>query len=184
MAETFGVDGRGRFYDAVGAIRDVLQNHLLQVIAWHRHGSTAVRDASALRSERARLLRSILPLDPAHVVRGQYRGYRDEPGVALGSQTETCCAVRLRIANWRWSGVPFCIRAGKRLAVTATEALGELHARRAPSFRTPWTGRATTSASASTRPRSSPSACASRRPRAHAGHADRARGHAPDRGRR
>lgn len=126
MAETFGVEDRGRFYDATGAIRDVLQNHLLQVVACIAMDPPPSGDAGVLRAERARLLRSILPLDPGHLVRGQYSGYREEPGVAMDSQTETFCAVRLRIANWRWAGVPFCICAGKRLAVTATEVLGEL----------------------------------------------------------
>jgi glucose-6-phosphate 1-dehydrogenase len=130
MAEDFGVTERGRFYDATGAIRDVLQNHLLQVVACLAMDPPPAGDADVVREERVRLLRAIVPLDAAHVVRGQYRGYRDEPGVAPGSGTETYCAVRLRIDNWRWAGVPFCIRAGKRLAVKATELVG--HLRRPP----------------------------------------------------
>ncbi|WP_437764543.1 glucose-6-phosphate dehydrogenase [Sorangium sp. So ce281] len=123
MAERFGIEGRGRFYDATGCIRDVLQNHLLQVVACLAMDPPPSGDADAVRAERVRLLRAIAPLDPAHVVRGQYNGYRGEPGVAPGSQVETFCAARLRIRTWRWAGVPFCIRAGKRLAVTATEVI-------------------------------------------------------------
>ncbi len=118
--------GRGQFYDATGCIRDVLQNHLLQVVACLAMDPPPGGDFSVVREERVRLLRSIVPLDPPHVVRGQYRGYRDEPGVAKGSQTETFCAVRLRIDSWRWAGVPFCIRAGKRLPTTETEVFAEL----------------------------------------------------------
>jgi glucose-6-phosphate 1-dehydrogenase len=126
MAEEIGIAGRGHFYDATGCIRDVLQNHLLQVVACLAMDPPPGGDANVVREERVRLLRSIVPLDPPHVVRGQYRGYRDEPGVAKNSQTETFCAVRLSIDSWRWAGVPFCIRAGKRLPATVTEVFAEL----------------------------------------------------------
>ncbi|WP_437276726.1 glucose-6-phosphate dehydrogenase [Sorangium sp. So ce375] len=125
-AESFGIEGRGRFYDATGSIRDMLQNHLLQVVACLAMDPPPSGDADAVRAERVRLLRSIAPLEPEDVVRGQYRGYRGEPGVAPSSQVETFCAARLRIHSWRWAGVPFCIRTGKRLAVTATEVLVQL----------------------------------------------------------
>jgi glucose-6-phosphate 1-dehydrogenase len=121
MAEKFGVQGRGKFYEEVGTIRDVVQNHLLQVIALLAMDAPAGRDAESMRSEKLRLLRAMRPLDPAQGVRGQFRGYRDEPGVAVDSQVETFAAICLHIDTWRWSGVPFYIRSGKCLAVTATE---------------------------------------------------------------
>jgi glucose-6-phosphate 1-dehydrogenase len=126
MAESFGVAGRGRFYDEAGAIRDVIQNHMLQVLAILTMDAPAEHDPEALRDEKVRLLKSIAPLTPKHVVRGQYRGYQDEDGVAKGSTIETFAAVRLHVDSWRWSGVQFLIRAGKRLATTATEVLVEL----------------------------------------------------------
>jgi glucose-6-phosphate 1-dehydrogenase len=121
MAESFGVDGRGAFYEEVGAIRDVVQNHLLQVIALLAMDAPVGRDAESMRTERLRLFRAMRPLDPAQVVRGQFGGYRDEPGVAPESQVETFAAMRLHIDTWRWAGVPFYIRTGKCLPVTATE---------------------------------------------------------------
>jgi glucose-6-phosphate 1-dehydrogenase len=127
MAESFGVDGRGKFYEEVGAIRDVVQNHLLQVVAILAMEPPVSPDADALRDEITKVLRATRPLDPATVVRGQYQGYLDEPGVAEGSTTETFAALRLDIDSWRWAGVPFYIRAGKELAETATEALVELN---------------------------------------------------------
>ncbi|HEX4807037.1 MAG TPA: glucose-6-phosphate dehydrogenase [Conexibacter sp.] len=127
MAEAFGVAGRGRFYEEAGAVRDVIQNHMLQVLALLAMDAPAERSAEALRDEKARLMKSIAPLAPAGVVRGQFRGYRDEPGVAPDSTVETFAAVKLEIDSWRWAGVPFLIRAGKRLPVTATEVLVELH---------------------------------------------------------
>ncbi|MBS1869981.1 MAG: glucose-6-phosphate dehydrogenase [Actinobacteria bacterium] len=127
MAEAFGVAGRGRFYEEAGAIRDVIQNHMLQVLALLTMDAPVERSAEALRDEKARLLKSIAPLRPADVVRGQFRGYRDEPGVASDSEVETFAAVRLHVDSWRWAGVPFLIRAGKRLPTTATEVLVELH---------------------------------------------------------
>jgi glucose-6-phosphate 1-dehydrogenase len=126
MAEQFGVDGRGRFYEEAGAIRDVVQNHLLQVAAILAMDGPVGRDVEAVRDEKARVLKAIEPLDAAHVVRGQYRGYRDEPGVAPDSTVETFAAAELQIDTWRWAGVPFTIRAGKRLAATYTEVVVEL----------------------------------------------------------
>ncbi len=127
MAERFGVDGRGRFYEETGALRDVVQNHLLQVTAILAMDGPVGQDFEAVRDEKARVLKAIEPLDAAHVVRGQYRGYRDEPGVAPSSTVETFAAVELRIDTWRWAGVPFFIRAGKCLAATVTEVIVELN---------------------------------------------------------
>jgi glucose-6-phosphate 1-dehydrogenase len=125
MAEDFGVKGRGAFYEEAGAIRDVLQNHLLQVLALLAMDAPAVRTPDATRQERSRLIQAIRPLDRSSVVRGQFRGYRDEPGVAADSAVETYVAARLAIDTWRWAGVPFYIRSGKRLPVTDTEVLVE-----------------------------------------------------------
>lgn len=121
MAEDFGVQGRGAFYEEVGAIRDVVQNHLLQVIALLAMDAPAGRDPDATRAEKLRLFRAMRPLDPKQVVRGQFRGYRDEKGVAADSQVETFAALCLQIDTWRWAGVPFYIRTGKCLPITATE---------------------------------------------------------------
>jgi glucose-6-phosphate 1-dehydrogenase len=126
MAETFGVQGRGAFYDEVGAIRDVVQNHLLQVMALLAMDAPAGRDPETMRAEKLRLFRAMRPLAPGQVVRGQFRGYRGEPGVAPRSQVETFAALCLHIDTWRWAGVPFYIRAGKRLPVTATEVMVNL----------------------------------------------------------
>jgi glucose-6-phosphate 1-dehydrogenase len=123
MAERFGFLGRGKFYEEAGAIRDVVQNHMLQVIACLAMECPAGRDHEALRTERGRVLRKMRTLEPARVVRGQYRGYRQEPGVAEDSQVETFAAVRFLIDNERWNGVPFYVRVGKCLPVTATEVL-------------------------------------------------------------
>jgi len=120
MAEEFGMQGRGKFYEETGATRDVLQNHLLEIVAFLAMDPSTGDDPDAIRDESARLLRAIKPLDPAHVVRGQFRGYRNEPGVAPDSPVETFVAVQLYIDTWRWSGVPFYIRAGKCLPVTST----------------------------------------------------------------
>ena len=125
LAESFGVQGRGRFYEEAGAIRDVIQNHLLQVLACLAMDPPAGADTDALRDEKARLLKSVRPLTPADVVRGQFRGYRQEPGVAPDSQVETFAAVRLAIDSWRWADVPFYIRSGKCLPVTADEVIVE-----------------------------------------------------------
>ncbi len=121
MAEDFGVRGRGKFYEEVGAIRDVVQNHMLQVTVLLAMDSPASTDTESLRDERIRVLRSMRPLDKNEVVRGQFKGYRDETDVAPESQVETFAALRFHIDNWRWAGVPFCIRVGKELPLTATE---------------------------------------------------------------
>jgi len=126
MAESFGVQGRGRFYEEVGAIRDVVQNHLLQLIALLAMDAPAARDAETVVAEKLRLFRAMRPLDPAHVVPGQYRRYREERGVAADSQVETFVALRLYIDTWRWAGIPFYIRAGKCLPITATEVIVDL----------------------------------------------------------
>jgi glucose-6-phosphate 1-dehydrogenase len=123
MAESFGVEGRGRFYDEAGAIRDVLQNHLLQVVAMLAMEPPIGSHPDALRDEKVKVLRSIEPMELRSLVRGQFRGYRDEPGVAADSKVETFAAVRLRVDSWRWADVPFLIRAGKKLPLTATEVL-------------------------------------------------------------
>lgn len=126
MAENFGVQGRGAFFEEVGTIRDVVQNHLLQVIALLAMDAPVGRDAESMRTEKLRLFRAMRPLNPAEVVRGQFQGYRDEAGVAADSQVETFTALRLHIDTWRWSGVPFYIRAGKSLPITATEVMVKL----------------------------------------------------------
>jgi glucose-6-phosphate 1-dehydrogenase len=126
MAERFGVQGRGRFYEETGAIRDVIQNHMLQILAILAMDPPVGEDVETVRDEKARILKAIPPLDPAHVVRGQFRGYRDEPGVARDSAVETFAAVELRIESWRWAGVPFFIRAGKCLPVNAVEVCVQL----------------------------------------------------------
>jgi glucose-6-phosphate 1-dehydrogenase len=126
MAESFGVEGRGRFYEETGAIRDVVQNHLLQLTAILAMDGPVGRDVEAIRDEKARLLKAIAPLDPAHVVRGQYRGYRQEAGVDRESTVETFAALELRIDTWRWADVPFFVRAGKCMPRTVTEVIFEL----------------------------------------------------------
>jgi glucose-6-phosphate 1-dehydrogenase len=128
MAERFGVEGRGSFYDGVGAIRDVIQNHLLQVVALLAMEPPVDAEPDSLRDEKVKVLKAMRSADPAHLIRGQYEGYRDEPGVAPGSAVETFAALRLEIDSWRWAGVPFFVRAGKGLAATALEAVVELHA--------------------------------------------------------
>ncbi|MEU9886876.1 glucose-6-phosphate dehydrogenase [Sphaerisporangium sp. NPDC051011] len=121
MAEAFDAADRGAFYDAVGAVRDVVQNHLLQVLAYLTMDPPADHGAESERDEKRRLMCAIRAIDPDDLVRGQYDGYRDTPGVAAGSTVETYAAVRLWIDNWRWADVPFLIRTGKALAVTSTE---------------------------------------------------------------
>jgi glucose-6-phosphate 1-dehydrogenase len=126
MAERFGVLGRGAFYDATGCLRDVVENHLFQVVALLAMDPPASIAADDQRSEKVKVFRSMRPLTRDDVVRGQYIGYRREAGVAAASDVETYCAARIHIDSWRWSGVPWYIRAGKRLAATATEVVVEL----------------------------------------------------------
>ncbi len=126
MAESFGIDGRGKLYEETGAIRDVVQNHLLQVVACLAMEEPDSGDPDAIRDAKGRLLKAIEPLEPADVVRGQFDGYRKEAKVAPDSPVETYAAVRLAIDSWRWAGVPFYIRTGKCLPVTCTEVLVEL----------------------------------------------------------
>jgi glucose-6-phosphate 1-dehydrogenase len=130
MAENFGIQGRGVFYDQTGAVRDVIQNHLFQVLANLAMEPPARTDSESMRDEKVKVLKSIPPIEQADLVRGQFRGYRKEPGVAADSRVETFAALRLEIDSWRWAGVPFYIRAGKSLPVTCTEVLVRL--RRAP----------------------------------------------------
>ena len=126
MAEEFGVQGRGKFYDETGAIRDVIENHLLQVVGYLAMEPPNSVDADRLRDEQVKIFRAIKPLKPENVIRGQFDGYQKEPGVKPGSTVETYAAVRLEIDSWRWAGVPFFIRAGKCLPLTATEVMVDL----------------------------------------------------------
>ncbi|GGI08588.1 glucose-6-phosphate dehydrogenase [Egicoccus halophilus] len=125
MAEDFGVEGRGGFYDEVGTLRDVVQNHLFELLTLLAMEPPGGSDAAAFRDERFKVLRAMPDLRPDAVVRGQVDGFRDEPGVAADSDTETFVAARVLVDNWRWAGVPFYLRAGKSLAVTATEIVVE-----------------------------------------------------------
>jgi glucose-6-phosphate 1-dehydrogenase len=127
MSESIGVEGRGSFYDSVGAIRDVLQNHLLQEVALLAMEPPAGPDSHFLQDEKAKVLAQMRPLDPKQVVRGQYVGYRNEPGVAADSAVETFVAARFEIDSWRWAGVPWYVRAGKGLADSSNEAVVEFH---------------------------------------------------------
>jgi glucose-6-phosphate 1-dehydrogenase len=126
MAEDFGVTGRGAFYDQTGAVRDVVQNHLLQLVSLLAMEPPAGYGGEDVRDEKVKVLRAMPALRPRDVVRGQYAGYTDEDGVAAGSAVETFVALRARVDTWRWAGVPFFVRAGKRLPVTATEVLIQL----------------------------------------------------------
>lgn len=123
MAESFGVEGRGSFYEEVGAIRDVVQNHLLEVVASLAMDPPVGYWGEAQRDERVKVLRAIKPFSGQSLVRGQFRGYRDEKGVSSASEVETFAAMQLHLDSWRWQGVPFFIRTGKRLPVTATEVM-------------------------------------------------------------
>ena len=123
MAEAFGVQGRGTFYDQTGAIRDVIQNHLFQVLTNLAMEPPVRADSESIRDEKVKVLKAIAPIDARNLVRGQFRGYRQEHGVAADSQVETFAALRLEINSWRWKGVPIYIRAGKCLPVTCTEVL-------------------------------------------------------------
>jgi glucose-6-phosphate 1-dehydrogenase len=126
MAETIGVEGRGSFYDSVGAVRDVMQNHLLQVISLLAMEPPVDPDPSFLQDEKAKVLAAMEPIHPNEMVRGQYVGYRDEPGVDPQSTTETFIAAHIHIDSWRWAGVPWYARVGKALAQSVTEAVVEL----------------------------------------------------------
>jgi len=123
MAESFGVEGRGRLYEELGAIRDVVQNHLLQVLAILAMEPPVDMEPASLRDEKTKVLRAVRPADRRDVVRGQYRGYRAEDGVQPNSDMETFAALRLDIDSWRWADVPFLVRTGKRMPVTATEVM-------------------------------------------------------------
>lgn len=132
MSEEFGVQGRGGFYDQTGAIRDVIQNHLFQVLSNLAMESSVRFDSESIRDEKVKVLKAIAPIEENNLVRGQFRGYRDENGVAKDSQTETFAALKLEINSWRWKGVPFYIRAGKCLRMTCTEIVGKF--RKPPSL--------------------------------------------------
>jgi glucose-6-phosphate 1-dehydrogenase len=127
MAEEFGVEGRGAFYDQTGAIRDVVQNHLFQILANLVMEPPVRNDSESIRDEKVKALKAMPPLDVKNLIRGQFRGYKNEKGVAPNSKVETFAALRLEINSWRWQGVPFYIRAGKRLPLTCTEVLVRLH---------------------------------------------------------
>jgi glucose-6-phosphate 1-dehydrogenase len=133
MAEDFGVQGRGAFYDQTGAIRDVIQNHIFQLMCSLTMESPACDDSESIRDEKVKVLKAISPIKTEDLVRGQFHGYLDEKGVAPNSQTETFAALRLEIQSWRWAGVPFYIRAGKNLPVTCMEVVARL--RRPPATR-------------------------------------------------
>jgi glucose-6-phosphate 1-dehydrogenase len=124
MAEDFGIEGRGAFFDQTGAIRDVIQNHLFQILCNLAMEPPVRTDSETLRDEKVKVLKAIPALEPGNLVRGQFRGYRQEKGVAPESKVETFAALRLEIDSWRWKGVPFYIRAGKNLPVTCTEVIG------------------------------------------------------------
>ena len=126
MAEKIGMNGRGKFYEEAGAIRDVMQNHLVQILAFLALEPPVNSSGEALRDEKVKVLKSIRPLKPRNVVRGQFRGYRQEKGVAADSKVETFAAMRLEVDSWRWNGVPFYMRAGKDLPVTSTEVVVDL----------------------------------------------------------
>ena len=126
MAERFGVTGRGKFYDENGVIRDVIQNHLFQIVSYLAMEAPSSTYADAIRDEQAKVLRTVRPMDARHIIRGQFRGYCDEPGVAKDSPVATYAALRLNVDSWRWSGVPFYVRAGKSLETTVTEVFVEL----------------------------------------------------------
>jgi len=128
MAEQFNVQGRGSFYDAVGTVRDVVQNHLLQLLSNIAMEPPPTLSIESLRDERVKVLKSVQPLEEEDVVRGQYGGYLETDGVKKGSKTETYVALRLKINSWRWRGVPFFIRSGKSLPITETEVVAKLRA--------------------------------------------------------
>ncbi len=125
MAESFGVKGRGKFYDETGVIRDVIQNHLLQMVSYLAMEAPSSLWPEAIRDEQAKVLRTVRPMNVENMVRGQFKGYRDEPGVSPTSYMATYAALRLFVDSWRWEGVPFIVRAGKSLAMTCTEVMVE-----------------------------------------------------------
>ena len=137
MAESFGVSGRGAFYEETGVIRDVIQNHLFQVLSYLAMEAPSGTGVESVRDEQAKVLRNIRPMSAGDVVLGQFRGYRDEAGVAPDSRVPTYAALRLHLDSWRWSGVPFFVRAGKKLAATCTEVRVELRHAPAVIFREP-----------------------------------------------
>jgi glucose-6-phosphate 1-dehydrogenase len=139
MAEGFGVEGRGKFYEEAGAIRDVVQNHLLEVVSYLAMEPPTTMYPDSVRDEQVKVFKTIPPLSPANIVRGQFRGYRDEPGVDPHSDVETFAAVKLEVDSWRWSGVPFLIRAGKKMPITATEVFVKL--RKPPLSKSGYEGR-------------------------------------------
>jgi glucose-6-phosphate 1-dehydrogenase len=126
MAEDFGIQGRGAFYDQTGTVRDVVQNHIFQIMSNLAMECPARRDSESMRDEKVKVLKAIPEIDPKNVVRGQFIGYLNEKGVAPNSQVETFVALQLEIKSWRWDGVPFYIRAGKNLPVTCTEVMAQL----------------------------------------------------------
>ncbi|HUC85107.1 MAG TPA: glucose-6-phosphate dehydrogenase [Candidatus Acidoferrales bacterium] len=134
MAEDFGIQGRGAFYDQVGTVRDVIQNHLFQVMANLAMEPPIRTDSESIRDEKVKVLKAIPPIEAKNLVRGQFCGYRKEPGVAPDSKTETFAALKLEIDSWRWRGVPFYIRAGKSLPVTCTEI--QVHLKKPPTMYT------------------------------------------------
>jgi glucose-6-phosphate 1-dehydrogenase len=127
MAESFGVKGRGKFYEETGCIRDVIQNHLLQIVSYLAMEAPSSTYPEAIRDEQAKVLRNVRPISSDDLVRGQFRGYREEPGVAPDSGVATFAALRLHVDSWRWEGVPFYVRAGKALATTVTEVMVEFN---------------------------------------------------------
>ena len=126
LSENFGVKGRGAFYETAGCLRDVIENHLFQIVALLAMEPPVGRDYGAVQTEKAKIFQAMRPLKPEDMVRGQYEGYRKEPDVANNSDVETFCALRLFIDSWRWQGVPWCLRSGKFLPANATEVLVEL----------------------------------------------------------
>jgi glucose-6-phosphate 1-dehydrogenase len=132
MAENFGIEGRGAFYDQTGTIRDVIQNHLFQILSNLAMEPPVRNDSETIRDEKVKVLKAAPSIQATNLIRGRYRGYRQEKGVASDSKTETFAALRLEIDSWRWKGVPFYIRAGKNLPVTSTEVLARL--RKPPAF--------------------------------------------------
>jgi glucose-6-phosphate 1-dehydrogenase len=126
MAENFGVQGRGAFYDRTGTIRDVIQNHIFQILSNLAMEPPVRIDSESVRDEKVKVLKAIAPIDPKDLVRGQFRGYQEEAGVSSGSRTETFAALKLEVNSWRWQGVPFYIRAGKQMPLTCTEILVRL----------------------------------------------------------